>query len=172
MRDVIYRIARGSTLTLGALLMVSCLSANAQEAGELQKCAQLDDAQARLDCYDAVSQRQRAVEPPAPAALTPGPGDSPEPAQPAPLTDAVGEEQLGAKDEKEGPVRGTLNDCREGPTGKWYFYFDNGQVWEQRDNDRVNLGECNFEVTISKDFFGYKMELPDTGNKIRVGRVK
>jgi hypothetical protein len=27
-------------------------------------------------------------------------------------------------------------------------------------------------VKISKDFFGYKMEIPGTGNKIRIGRVK
>jgi hypothetical protein len=157
---------------VGALLIFSCLSANAQEAGDLQKCAELEDAQARLGCYDAVSQRQRAAEPPAPAAATPDPGDAPEPAQPAPLSDAVGEEQLDTREAKEGPVRGTLSDCRKGPTGKWYFYFDNGQVWEQRDNDRVHFSECNSEVTISKDFFGYKLEMPDSDNKIRIARVK
>jgi hypothetical protein len=157
---------------VGALLMLSCLSANAQEAGDLQRCAQLEDAQARLDCYDAVSQRQQASEPTAPAAETPEPGDSPEPAPPAPLSDKVGEEQLESEDVEEGPVRGTLTDCRKGPTGKWYFYFDNGQVWEQRDSDRVHPRDCNFAVTISKDFFGYKMEMPDSDNKIRVARVK
>jgi hypothetical protein len=146
-------------------------SASAQEPGDLERCAKLEDAQARLECYDAASRRQQETPPP-PAAAAPDSGDSPEPAEPAPLSDAVGEEQLAAEDVKEGPARGTLTDCRKGPTGKWYFYFDNGQVWEQRDNDRVHLGECNFDVTISKDFFGYKMEMPDSDNKVRVARVK
>ena len=172
MRDVICRRARSRVLGLSALLIFSCASANAQEPADLERCAKLEDPQARLECYDVASQRQRVTQPPAPADVTPDAGDSREPAEPAPLSDAVGEEQLDAKEEKEGPVRGTLSDCRKGPTGKWYFYFDNGQVWEQRDSDRVHLRECDFEVTISKDFFGYKMEMPDNDNKIRIARVK
>ena len=147
-------------------------STSAQEPGDLERCAKLEDPQARLECYDAASQRQQETQPPAPAAVDPEPADPPEPEEPAPLSDTVGEEQLESKDVKEGPVQGKLTDCRQGPTGKWYFYFDNGQVWEQRDNDRLRFRECDFEVTIRKDFFGYKMELPDSDNKIRIARVK
>ena len=172
MRNGIYRITCSSAMRLGALLMLLHTSANAQEPADLERCAKLEDPQARLECYDAASERQRGTPPPAPAAATPDPGDSREPAQPAPLSDAVGEEQLETKDAIEGPVRGMLTGCRKGPTGKWYFYFDNGQVWEQRDSDRLRFKECDFEVTIRKDFFGYKMEMPDSDNKVRVARVK
>jgi hypothetical protein len=149
--------------------MFCSAAANAQEPGDLEKCAQLEDPQARLECYDTVSQRRPAAEPPA---AVPEPEVSTEPEQPEQLSDAVGEEQLESKEVKEGPVQGRLTECRKGPTGKWYFYFDNGQVWEQRDNDRLHSRECDFDVTISKDFFGYKMTLPDSDNKIRVARVK
>ena len=172
MKEGIYRAARGGIVRMGALLMLLPVSANAQEPADLERCAKLEDPQARLECYDAASKRQRSAAQPAPAAATPGPDDPREPAQAAPLSDAVGEEQLQPKEAVEGPVRGKLTDCREGPTGKWYFYFDNGQVWEQRDSDRLRFNECKFEVTISKDFFGYKMELPDSDNKIRIARVK
>ena len=166
MRKVFYQLARNGAVYMGALAMFCSAAANAQEPGDLEKCAQLEDSQARLECYDAVSQRQPAAEPPAAA---PEPEVSSEPEQ---LSDEVGEEQLENREVKEGPVQGRLTNCRKGATGKWYFYFDNGQVWEQRDNDRVHLKECDFDVTISKDFFGYKMTLPDSDNKIRVARVK
>ncbi len=169
MRDVYYRIARNGAVYVGTLAMFCSAAANAQEPGDLEKCAQLEDPQARLECYDTVSQRRPAAEPPA---AVPEPEVSTEPEQPEQLSDAVGEEQLESKEVKEGPVQGRLTECRKGPTGKWYFYFDNGQVWEQRDNDRLHSRECDFDVTISKDFFGYKMTLPDSDNKIRVARVK
>jgi hypothetical protein len=172
MRAGIYRIARSGAMCLGALSMLLHTSVSAQEAAEFERCAKLEEPQARLECYDAASQRQRATPPADPAAATPVPADPGAPAQAAPLSDAVGEEQLQPKEAVEGPVRGRLTDCREGPTGKWYFYFDNGQVWEQRDSDRLRFRECDFEVTIRKDFFGYKMELPDSDNKIRIARVK
>ena len=169
MREKIYRSACSSAVRLGAVLMLLHTSANAQDSADLERCASLDDPQARLECYDTASRRQRDSRAPA---AKPDPDDSREPAQPAPLSDAVGEEQIETKDVKEGPVRGRLTECRQGPSGKWYFYFDNGQVWEQRDSDRLRLKECDFEVTIRKDFFGYKMEMPDSRNKIRIGRVK
>ena len=166
MTDVYYRIARHGAVYMGALAMFFSAAANAQEPGDMEKCALLEDPQARLECYDAVSQRQPAAETPAAA---PDPEVSTEPEQ---LSDAVGEEQLESKEVKEGPVQGKLTECRKGPTGKWYFYFDNGQIWQQKDSDRLNLRDCNFEVRISKDFFGYKMEIPGSSNKVRIGRVK
>ncbi len=137
MRKVFYQLACNGAVYMGALAMFcSAAMTNAQEPGDLEKCAQLEDAQARLECYDTVSQRRPAAEPPA---AGPEPEVSREPEQPEQLSDAVGEEQLTSKEVKEGPVQGRLTECRKGPTGKWYFYFDNGQVWEQRDNDRLNL---------------------------------
>ena len=181
MRKAMYRMATGGTVCAFALVMMLCAPASAQDADELAACAKLEDPKARLACYDAASRRapapESAAEPAKPAqppeaAQVMEAAEAQEPEQAAPLSDAVGKEQLPVEDPNEGPVRGTLTDCREGPTGKWYFYFDNGQVWEQRDNDRLRLRTCDFDVTISKDFFGYKMEMPNSGNKIRVARVK
>jgi hypothetical protein len=95
--------------------------------------------------------------------------------QPVPLTEEVGEEQVASDKKsqtKESKFRGTVTKCSKGPTGKWYFYFQNGQVWQQRDDDRLRFKDCNFDVTISKDFFGYKMQIEGESGKTRIARVK
>ena len=79
MRDVYYRIARNGAVYVGTLAMFCSAAANAQEPGDLEKCAQLEDPQARLECYDTVSQRRPAAEPPA---AVPEPEVSTEPEQP------------------------------------------------------------------------------------------
>lgn len=173
MRDVICRMVSNSAVRVGALTMLLCASASAEEAGDLEACAKLEDPQARLACYDDASQRAAK-----PAELdgeaTPAP-ESPEssaPEQSAPPSDTVSDEQPSSSDPKDGPVRATLTECRKGPTGKWYFFLDNGQVWEQRDNDRFSMRDCSGEVTITKDFFGYKIKFSHTDNKIRAGRAQ
>lgn len=173
MKEVICRTARASALRSGALAIFLLASASAQEAGGLEACAKLEDPEARLSCYDEAS--ERAAKPAEPGNETTPARESVEPGvseQSAPPSDSVSDENPGSDDPKKGPVRATLTDCREGPSGKWYFYLDNGQVWEQRDNDRFNMSHCSGEVTISKDFFGYKISFSGTKNKIRAGRVK
>ena len=173
MREVICRTAMSSALRSGALTIFLFASASAQEAGDLEACAQLQDPQARLSCYDEVSQRAAKTAEPGgeatPARESPG---SSAPEQSAPPSDAVSDEQPSSSDPAEGTVRATLTDCRKGPTGKWHFFLDNGQVWEQRDNDRFSTRDCRGEVTITKDFFGYKIKFSHTENKIRAARAQ
>ena len=51
-------------------------------------------------------------------------------------------------------------------------FFSNGQVWKQSKNDRVHFRDCNFDVTITKDFFGYKMQQEGENRRIRIKRLK
>ena len=94
-------------------------------------------------------------------------------AEPPPLDDETGQETMRGNTEKDRPVvRGRVVSCREEPTGKYLFYFDNGQIWRQKDNKELRWKECAFDVTISKDFFGYRM-VPDGDDKrVRIARVK
>jgi hypothetical protein len=170
-----YRAAGTGTLRLGALVILLNASANAQDAADLESCANLEDPQARLACYDAASQglqEEKLASPPVEAAPAGESVESPAAEDSAPAWDAIGEEQPGPEDEKEQSLRLALTDCRKGPTGKWYFYFDDGQVWKQKDNDRFSTKNCDGEVAISKDFFGYKIKFQTTENKIRAERVK
>jgi len=93
-------------------------------------------------------------------------------AEPAPLDDEIGKEALGRDEEKELVVHGTVVRCVEDATSKYLFYFDNGQIWKQKDNTKIRWKECAFDVTITKDFFGYKMIPVGETRKVRIGRVK
>ncbi len=54
----------------------------------------------------------------------------------------------------------------------YYFYLENGQIWKQKSDRRLRYKECNFNVTITKDFFGYRMVPEGETGKIRIARVK
>jgi hypothetical protein len=63
-----------------------------------------------------------------------------------------------------------VTSCKKGYYGDLYFVFDNGQVWKHTGNRRLRLKECNFNATIMKDAFGYKMQADGIDGSIRVKR--
>jgi len=115
-----------------------------------------------------------ATEEPAAGAAAPAEGakaaTGPEYVQ---LDETVGIEDLEKGDkEREILIRGTVVRCEKDVRKKMMFFFNNGQIWKQKDNKTVPWKECSFEVTISKDFFGYKL-LPDGEKReIRISRIK
>ena len=120
--------------------------------------ADIADAAARLACYDAGVGRNTPTEP-----------------EPAPLTEDVGEEQLdpALRPEREPEnFQGRVTKCQQDASNKWLFYFDNGQVWKQRSGNRLRFRDCDFGVTITKDSFGYKMQIDGETRKIRIGRIR
>jgi hypothetical protein len=97
------------------------------------------------------------------------------PAEPEELSDEIGRETVELKEGEEREilsVRGHLVDCPRGRSSKLAFYFDNGQVWRQTDSKRLSWSECTFDVTITKDFFGYKMTRDDENRTVRIERVE
>ena len=69
-------------------------------------------------------------------------------------------------------IRATVTKCRQDGNKKYYFYLENGQVWKQSDRKRLKYEDCNFDVTIIKDFFGSKMQQDGEDRRIRITRVK
>ena len=88
----------------------------------------------------------------------------------------LGAESLGRKeDKKEEPtaVTARVTKCTKGASNKKYvFYLEGGQVWKQVSDRRLYFRECDFNVTISKDFFGYKMQREGEKPKFRVSRIR
>lgn len=143
------------------------LHAEAPSEDTLQACRAIDDSSARLACYD------EAVGRPAPAAKTPAtlPAEKPE----AKTLDDLGDETLpgaGRAKEEALAVRAKVVRCDKDARKKYVFFFENGQVWRQSSDKRVYFKDCNFDVTISKDFFGYKMQRDGDKGRIRIARVK
>jgi len=195
------RLAKVSSKCLRAIAAVAMLSvlspvpfAAEIDVAEILKCQAMQDDASRLACYDSLnSPTTPAAEPPAagPAKVEPPPA-APVPAKGAdapaeksavaeeatvnesvPLDDKIGKESLRGNVEKEKLiVRGRVISCREDLTSKYRFYFDNGQIWRQKDNKRITWDKCEFDVTISKDFFGYKMTPEGEKRHIRVARIQ
>jgi hypothetical protein len=149
---------------LGTIALTASAEVHAQDSSDMARCAELENADARLACYDEVI--GRSISRPNPEAAE---------KEPNPLTEEVGQEQLDSKDkphQEPEAYAGRVTECQQDASNKWYFVFDNGQVWKQRSNARLPVGECDFSVTITKDAFGYKMQIEGEGKKIRIGRVR
>lgn len=174
-------------LILAGAIVLSCSSA--LHAADARDCRDIEDNAKRLACYDRLStpspvqvEEPRAQEAPAPVPeAVPKANSETPPAVAAPvakeratpvLDDDVGSERLDRDEPEAVAVVGHVSSCGEGPRGKYHFYFDNGQVWQQRDNKAVRWSECDFDVSIEKDFFGYKMTPQGEQRSIRISRIK
>jgi len=142
---------------------------------ELRACRSIDDAGARAACYDTIVDRHwpdTVVMRQTDAHSTDSVATDSTYVE---LNDEIGRESLDVDEEtvRGGEIfTGTVIDCRQDALQDYYFFFDNGQVWKQKSDSRVKYEDCNFEVTISKDLFGYKMQQVGERRRIRISRVK
>jgi len=180
----IFGLLPGVSVALLTVTVVSAQSIGDTEAESMLRCAALEEDAARLACFDQLLSQpspQDADSAESPAPVTPAPprpatvdatpsAVPPEEPAPAVLNDDIGRETLGPKDGEQLMVRGRIVSCRKDRNSKYVFYFDNGQVWRQKDNKNVTWKECDFEVTISKDIFGYRMIRDGDKKQIRIGR--
>lgn len=74
--------------------------------------------------------------------------------------------------EADAPVAVTVVDCRRLHDNDYLFTLANGEFWRQAGGSTLRLGDCKFEATISKDFFGHKMTFDLNGRTVRVKRVQ
>ncbi len=125
----------------------------------LEACAAVTDAAERLNCFDVLAERIAERDPAASGQALP------------PLVDEVGKPATNdeAPDEE---YAGRIASCEKSDaSGRWYFTFDNGQIWRQTNAGRLPFRECDFDVTLKRDVFGYKLEIPSADRSVRVTRV-
>lgn len=157
---------------LAATVLIASASVRAQDLGDMARCAELENKDARVACYDEVMGRNSSSMPDSQADELEPVGISPS-REPIPLTEEFGQEQVEGKPETDSTiVRGRVTSCQQDANDKWYFYFENGQVWKQRSRARLRSRDCDFWVTISRDTLGYKMQIEGDEKQIRVGRIR
>ena len=160
--------------------MAACLGASGAMAASLEECRDIDAADARLACYDALAGRVEApAEPPAPPAApvtapdepAPAPAAAPqEPAAPvaaagpeAPAGDNArfGIEQVERKAESPDVLESRLVGDYEGWFGNTRFELENGQVWRQVQSGKARYrGPPNPKVWIRKRAVGsYRLQV-------------
>jgi hypothetical protein len=149
----------------GALATSVPATADDNEESELSRCASISDKDKRLACFDMLNNSDSTED--AVSEIT-------EDAVPE-ITEDFGAEQLDTDDanRKTAPrVLATITSCRKDAYNKYLLYLENGQVWKQKNNERLRLKECNFKAEIFRDGFGYKMEVEGGGWRMRVTRVR
>ncbi len=145
----------------------------------IQTCAAERADEARLACFDNLAQQLRYDEPVADVQAPEAPPE-PEPAVAPAVTTAATEteappmpDDLGGSSFEEQETNGfigTITRCEKGHYGNWFFYFENGQIWQEVNIKNHRFKDCNFNATITKDFFGYRMQIEGMDKKIRVKR--
>jgi hypothetical protein len=169
--------SRRLTLLIAIMFVLSAVPAVPQDAvgTALNKCAGIAEDDARLTCYDALAvvligdQGDSGVVAPAVAVAS-----AATPSGPAPLTDAVGKERIEPKKDKEREkFAGQVVSCKESAqSGQTYFVLENDQVWKQSNYRRLGFRDCQFDIEISKNAFGYEMYIPSKDRTVRISRVK
>ena len=155
------------------LALLGVQSAFAELGDELARCASITLSDTRLQCYDQLAKTAldaQSANAAAQQATSVSPSD----------TSDQTNEQLparlgGARYEKQANVpelnsRGRVVKCTQSFDKKWFFHFENGQVWKQSDAKNRRYRDCDFMVTVSKDFLGYIMKIDDKKGKVRIKR--
>jgi hypothetical protein len=169
-------------------ILIVCLSfaaiSNAESSDpvdEMKTCAKTANPDERIACYEALGKRMLEADAATttmkaqPVQTAPIAADAAVAAQASTpeLKDDLGGERFAKEtDPAEAQNQGLITSCRYGRDDRWYFYFDNGQVWRQSNFGRLSVDECNFIATINKGLFGYKMKIDGRDGKIRVSRRK
>ena len=165
---------------IGLALSLAATAAADDLREELERCAQLQNAEVRLACYDALAEISAAQPQQAVSAIdAPAPSGSTQ-AVSEPVTQPESDRSLaqrvfgmlpggGEVSEIESRVVGEVDGLSAGTR----FELENGQVWRQVDRTDRNYRATNPKVTIKEGFMNsYRMRFEGLNARIRVRRVK
>lgn len=151
------------TFSLGLVLL-----SNTSWAQDLSQCVNIGDDKARLACFDKLAASISSVE-------SNSEPNNVETAQkkvtelPSSAGGANFEEAAGKTREN---YSAQVVKCTQASNGRWFYYFDNKQIWKQVDSRKRRHKQCDFKVTVSKDGFGYYMRIDESNSKIRIRRQR
>ena len=170
-------------LVTGAVALLLTTPGHAQDKSDtaegIEQCRTISDTSARLACYDGIGRSEAAPPAPAPEArqdATPDPGPLDQPSQVASENTAYGEltDNVGlpkSADEYK-PIPVTVVRCARSNNRKWYFYFDNGQVWQYLGTRALRYRGCNTPGLLVEDGMGFALKMDGDTAKHRVKRIK
>jgi hypothetical protein len=130
-------------------------------ATRLATCQAVTVENDRLACYDELA-----------ASIESNAGPE---AAPLILSDDIAKGEIKSTKVEQPEYAAVVTRCEEAKQERrLYFFMENGQVWKQSNTGRPRLKDkdCQFEVTITKDSFGWIMNIPSEGRKVRVKRIR
>jgi hypothetical protein len=173
-------------LALPAMLLLLATSA-VQAQGDVTHCVPIEDAEARLACFDAATRGpQRAATDAAPDTAVPSPaGPSVAASASAPAAAAAksadaaqadGGADFGLSVRTNSPekITATVRSVASHPVpGRWVVTLDNDQVWEQRETTAANRRpKPGDSVTIEQSSFGSYLMITTGRGSSRVKRIR
>jgi len=148
-----------SLIFCGALFSLGSSDAAAKNykslTSKIKSCSAESEDTARLECFDKLSaslQKDKSKK--------------------ENLPDNLGGGKFDANKEDSEGSPGVVKSCKKSHDGKWFFIFESGQVWKQVDKVKRRYKDCKFNVTITRDGFGYKMQVEGDPRTIRIKRHK
>lgn len=139
---------------------------------QLHSCAAIENDSERLECFDDMA---KGHAPPHDSTSDDIDDGEPE-AESGPRQAERGATEstspaIVSKEEKVFVVR--LVRCSTPSSGgRQLYFFDNGEVWQQSNTSPTKIRNCDTEVNVRQDLFGYKMEVPSENRKIRIRPVR
>ncbi|WP_321389235.1 hypothetical protein [Emcibacter sp.] len=139
---------------------------------KIEKCRTITGDMDRLTCYDVIGVSDPSETAPAQAA----------PAAVAPQVSSR-EQNFGVERVEKSEAEQTQSDIQSisskvvkvawSPNKQFAVYLENGQIWMQKDSQRVRFPDGEFSVEIKKAAMGsYKMLIPGKTSFVRVVRYK
>ena len=139
----------------------------------LKDCTLLADSSTRLNCFDDLTKNLFKVEV-IQQSTTEVKTDSQQEQIPEAesLPESLGGGEYADKaGVKPTEYRGKVISCQKSHDRKWFYIFDNKQVWKQVDRRKLRYRYgCDFKVTIYRGSFGYIMLIDGDQGKIQVKR--
>jgi hypothetical protein len=145
------------------IILLASLSPLVLASETISQCATIENAEARLDCYDGVvgqSEPEKTLTVPATVAK---PGKSEE----EDFTTLFGS---GADDSSE-PVMSRIESIRQSSGGHRIMTLENGQVWMEREPGRRRI-QAGQDIEIVKRRWSYSMLLLDQNRRVTVQRLE
>ncbi len=183
----------------GAACVLSTQSQASDLALSLKACATKADSLERLVCYDNITQSldkkeaisnkissaESAAKPVSVAVAAKAPIMASEakakppqlnsPTQPETFNaeDSFGAEREYVRQEQKNQVTFVIKSVSKTLRGKYKFFFENGQLWEQKDTDKYGKFAAGETVIIKRGVLdAFYLKKPNTNRTIRVKRVK
>lgn len=140
-------------------------------AAEINTCSQISQDQARLTCFDALTQSKTLPAETTSKAVT---------SEKLPLTEQQIDEFAKGHVEKSkeelakeiNSITLTISELTKTLRGQWKIVFENGQKWQQKDNNKFKL-KIGQRVTLTKGALSAIFLQKENSNKrIKVKRLK
>lgn len=167
------------TVSIGAILicfaMATPINAETDVLEQLKDCARTQNNTQRIACYEGLGKAVLSAESAAAASETSLAAETPDAKNPSVTTEDLPDSIGGGKYARDAGIpkeqfTGVIKTCKKSVDNRWFYIFENGQIWKQVRHKTIRHKNCNSSATLTKDGFGYIMRISGEDRRVRVRR--